>query len=173
MIQNFFSKEGGYRGVSLPNFLISDGTARHMQRLPEEIAVASRMAHLASSISAPPLPTSEDSKFVRGRYVALACDFCKRRHNRCDAGKPRCLLCTRYEVPCTFQAATNKRGRQKKKKRESSPEEEGFPASPSTASMNETIEQPAVGVAPLGMALVHFLGQQFTIYDRQVTAEVH
>lgn len=178
-----------------------------MQRRPEtacEQQAAAVMAQLVSAAVGPSSPAAEVVKHQsnanqrltsnRRRYVAVACDFCKRRHARCDAVQPRCSLCNRFDEECTYEIEMRKKGRKKRSMEENGPElMQSSPSSP--ASVHHVPPQPAAVVAdgpvaaatsaatspadvgaraqPLGMALVHSLGQQVTTFDRQSLTEVH
>lgn len=52
-------------------------------------------------------------KCSRQRYIPIACDFCKKRHSRCDAARPRCSLCTRFNEDCKYETEARKKGRKK------------------------------------------------------------
>lgn len=171
-----------------------------MQRRPEtacEQQAAAVMAQLVSAAVGPSSPVAEGEanandrpKSNRQRYVSVACDFCKRRHARCDAVQPRCSLCNRFNEECTYEIEMRKKGRKKRSMEENGPDlMQSSPSSP--ASVHHVPPQAATVVAegpvpaatsptdvgaraqPLGMALVHSLGQQVTTFDRQSLTEVH
>lgn len=163
------------------------------------------MAHLAYAATTqsllPGSPPEESSlnndrskaTTTRQRYIAVACDFCKKRHSRCDAVQPRCGLCTRYNESCTYLTEMHKKGR----KRSSS---SANAADQQSLEVRATVTPSGAGSAmrgggggggggeggdggggsggggaspPLGMALVHSLGQQVPMFERKTLSEVY
>lgn len=177
-----------------------------MLRRPETACEHQAAAVMAQLVSAALTPTSPEApiaenqanandkqKSTRQRYVAVACDFCKKRHSRCDAIQPRCSLCSRFNEECTYETEMKKKGRKKRSLDENGADlSHSSPSSPFVAApsgLSQAGASPGVVGAPsstsqavgprqeqkpqpLGMALVHSLGQQVTTFDRKSLTEV-